>query len=116
MRNAAGDGIDFQPGDRDDVYGSVLSDLAALIAHVQASLILIESAIDHETSPGQNDAASNVTVLDDVTPCYVKASTALKACNASLGTTLHFLLDSRTSMRAADQFAGTRPELSVIRA
>ena len=114
MWNAAGDGVDFRPEDRgDDVYGLVLSDLAALIDHVQASLILIDSAIDRETSHDQNDAASNVIVLDDVTPCYLKASTALKACNASLGTTLDFLLDSRTSMRTAEEFAGTRPELAV---
>jgi hypothetical protein len=56
---------------------------------------LIESAIASETSSGSHDVAANVVVLDDVTPRYVKAGAALKACDAGLGVALHFLLDTR---------------------
>ena len=42
MHNAADDGIEIEPGDRNDAYRSVVSDLVALIEHVQASLKLIE--------------------------------------------------------------------------
>jgi hypothetical protein len=34
--------------------------------------------------------AANVVVLDDVTPRYLKAGEALKACDAGLGVALHF--------------------------
>jgi hypothetical protein len=109
MQNAAGDGIEIQPDDRNDAYRSVVSDLVSLIEHVQASLKLIESAIARETSLADQDASPNVIVLDDVTPRYAKASAALKACDADLGISLHFLLDSRASKRGAHEFAGTRP-------
>ena len=99
MQNAIDGGIDIQPGDRNDACGSVVSELAALVEHVQASLKLIESAIAGEVSSGNPDASSNIVVLDDVTPCYAKASEVLKACDAGLGTILHFLLDSGISMR-----------------
>ena len=46
---------------------SIVSDLASLIEHVQASLRLIESAIDRESYLGDQEAA-DVVVLDDVTP------------------------------------------------
>ena len=116
MQNAADDGIEIQPDDQNDAYRSVVSDLVSLMGHVQASLKLIESAVARETSLGNHDAASNIIVLDDVTPRYAKASAALKACDASLGITLHFLLDSGTSMCTAEAFAGSPPALSVVRA
>ena len=93
-----------------------MSDLVSLLGNVQASLKLIELAVASETSPGNHDAALNVIVLDDVTPRYAQASAALKACDASLGTTLHFLLDSGTSMHTAEAFAASPPALSVVRA
>jgi len=40
----------------------------------------------------------------------------LQACDASLAITLHFLLDSGTSMRGAEAFAASPPALSVVRA
>lgn len=115
MQNAAGDGIEVQPDDPNDAYRSVVSDLVSLLGHVQASLKRIESAVAGETSPGNHDAA-NIIELDDVTPRYAKASAALRACDASLGITLHLLLDSGTSMRAAEAFAASPPALSVVRA
>jgi hypothetical protein len=114
MQNAAGDGREIQPGDH--AYRLVVSDLVSLLGHVQASLKLIELAVASEASPGNHDAAANVIVLDDVTPRYAQASAALKACDASLGMTLHFLLNSGTSMCAAETLAASPPALSVVRA
>lgn len=110
MQNAAGDGIEMRPDDLDDAYRLVVSDLVSLLGHVQASLKLIESAVAGETSRGHRDAAADIVVLDDVTPRYANASAALKACDASLGITLRFLLDSGTSMHAGP------PALSLVRA
>ncbi len=52
MQNAASGGIAIEPRSergRNDAYHSVVSDLVSLIDHVQASLMLIESAIARET-------------------------------------------------------------------
>src|SRR6266550_541520 len=114
MQNAAGDGIVITPDDGNDAYRSVVSDLVSLTEHVQASLKRIESVIARETSPGRDDAASNIIVLDDITPCYAQASAALKACDAGLGIALHFLLDSRTSEHGAKAYAGSPPALSIV--
>jgi hypothetical protein len=111
MQNAADQGIAIQPGDRNDAYRSIVSDVVSLIEHVQASLELIESAIARETSLGDQDASSNVIVLDDVTPRYAKARAALYSCDADLDIALHFLLDSRPSKRGAREFAGNEAAL-----
>jgi hypothetical protein len=42
--------------------------LVSLIANIQAGMKLLEAVFDRETAPGNQDAASNVFVLDDVTP------------------------------------------------
>jgi hypothetical protein len=111
MQNAARDGSEIRPDDH--AYRLVVSDLVSLFGHVQASLKLIELAVASETSPGNHDAAPSVIVLD---ARYTQASAALKACDASLGMTLHFLLDSGTSIHAAEAFAASPPALSVVRA
>ncbi len=108
MQNAAGDGIAFGPDGQNDSYRSVVSDLVSLIEHVQASLRLIEQAMVPETSFGGPEAA-NVVVLDDVSPRYARAAAALKACDANLGITLHFLLDSATSGRGTSAYAPIQP-------
>ena len=115
MRNAAGDGIAFGPDGQNDGYGSVVSDLVSLIEHVQASLRLIEQTMVPETSSGGQESAGDVVVLDDVSPRYVKAATALKACDANLAAALHFLLDSDTPGRGASAYAAISPELSTAR-
>ncbi len=84
--------------ERNDSFGAIVSDLICLVGHVQASIKLIEATIAREAS-NTDDGAANLIVLDDVTPQYVKASCALNACNASLGSALQFLLDTRTSGR-----------------
>jgi hypothetical protein len=115
MQNAAGDGTEPGPDGQNDSYRSVVSDLIGLIEHVQTSLRLIEQTMVRETSPGSQENAANVIVLDDVTPRYVKATAALKACDASLGIALHSLLDSRMPGRGAGAYAEVPPARSILR-
>jgi hypothetical protein len=86
MQQAA-DGIEVET----DSFGAIVSDLMALAGHVQASIDMIERAIAQETTIGDHEN-SNIIVLDDVTPQYVKASTALNSCSANLGHAVQFLL------------------------
>jgi hypothetical protein len=83
MQGAAGGGAPVECDGRNDNYDSIVSDLASLIEHVEASMKLIESVIAREAFPGSEDIAANVVVLDDVTPCYVRASAALNTCGTS---------------------------------
>jgi hypothetical protein len=112
MQNATGDGIAFGPDGQNDSYRSVVSDLVGLIEHVQASLRLIEQAMVPETSSGGQEA-TNVVVLDDVSPRYTRVAAALKACDANLGIALHFLLDSPTSGRGTSAYAEVGPTASM---
>ena len=86
MQNPQGGGIAIEPDDRNNAYRSVVSDVISLIEHVQASLRLIEQEIARETASGGQETSTNVIVLDDVTPPYVRATAALKACDANLAT------------------------------
>jgi hypothetical protein len=104
MQNAAGEGIALGPDGQNDGYRSVVSDLVSLIEHVQASLRLIEQTMVPETAFGGPESASDIVVLDDVSPRFAKAAAALKACDANLGAALHFLLDSPTSGRGASAY------------
>jgi len=97
MQNAAGDDIAAQPDDGPEAYRSIVSELVSLAGQVQSSLKLIEQAIARQASLVNQDAFASIFVLDDVTPCYVKASVALKACDAGLGVALDLLLDSRSA-------------------
>jgi len=118
MHNAAGDGVAQAPHDQDAAYRVVISDLVGLAEHVQNSLRLIESAIARDTSPetspempsGGLESSTNVIVLDDVSPRYMKAAAALQACDVNLAIALRSLLDSGDSGPGA---AGL-PALSVI--
>ena len=95
MQNPQRGSIADQPDDRNDAYQSVVSDLVSLIEHVQASLLLVERAIAREASAGSQEA--DIIVLDDLTPPFVKATAALKACDANLGIALRSLLVSKAS-------------------
>ena len=88
MENAAADSVAVCLDEASDPYRLIVTDLVALIGHVQASLRLIEAAIAREAFLAEQDAAANVFVLDDVTPRYAAASTALKACDTGLGMAL----------------------------
>ena len=74
------------------------------------SLRLIEQAIARETALGSQEASANIIVLDDVTPPYVQATAALKACDANLAIALHSLLDSKAvpGARTPAIMSGTR--------
>ena len=101
MQNPQGGGIAIEPAERNDAYHSVVTDLVALIEHVQASLRLIEQEIARETASGGQETSFDVIELDDVTPPYVRATAALKACDANLAIALHSLLDSKIPEHAA---------------
>jgi hypothetical protein len=78
-----------------DSFGTIVSDLVSLVEHVQASINLIERTIAREIIVGDHEN-SNVIILDDVTPQYVKASAALNSCSIDLGNAVQFLLDAGT--------------------
>lgn len=99
MQDTASGGAPIGSDERSDDYDSVVSDLASLIEHVQASMKLIQSAIASEAFLGNECLDANMVVLDDVTPCYVRANAALNACNAGLGAALQYLLDTSASRR-----------------
>jgi hypothetical protein len=92
----------------------VISDLVSLVEHVQKSLRLIEQTIARETSPemtpGSPESSTNIIVLDDISPRYMKADAALQACDVNLGIALRSLLDSSDS----DLCAASLPALPVI--
>jgi hypothetical protein len=94
MQNVSGDDCIVQSDDRQDAHLSIVSDLLSLIGHIQTSQELIELAIVREASLDDLDACTGVTVLDDVTPRYLAAAAALKACRMDLGVALDLLLDS----------------------
>ena len=117
MQNAAGDDVAHQNA----AYRAVVSDVVGLVERVQDSLRLIEQTIAKETasetapetSPetphGGPESSTNVIVLDDVSPRYMKSAAALQACGVNLGIALRSLLDSGDSDPCA-----SRPALSVI--
>jgi hypothetical protein len=84
MQNAVG--VAQAPHDQNDAYRAVVSDLVSLVEHVQNSLRLIERMIARETSaetppetspetsPCSSESSTNVIVLDDVSPRYMKAA------------------------------------------
>ena len=110
MQNAAGDGVAQAPHDQNAAYRAVISDLVSLVEHVQKSLRLIEQTIAGETSPGSPESSTNIIVLDDVSPRYMKSAAALQACDVNLGIALHSLLDCGDSAPCAT----SQPALSVI--
>jgi hypothetical protein len=106
----------IEPDNRNDAYHSVVSDLVALIEHVQASLRLIEQEITREAELGGQETSAKFIVLDDVTPPYVRATAALNACDANLAIALQSLLDSKSPAHDAGNYVRSPPGLSVIRA
>jgi hypothetical protein len=97
MQSAADSGVSPLPKHRSDSVGSIVSELAALLDHVQGSIKAIEIAIARDASSESSEHVDNVAILDDVTPRYAKASAALDTCNASLDAALQFLLGAGTS-------------------
>src|SRR5258708_2037103 len=67
MRNAATGGSSVQTEGEADNHGSVVANLQSLIGHIQASIALVEAAVASEFCDGNQDAAADIFVLDDVT-------------------------------------------------
>jgi hypothetical protein len=117
MPNAEGSGTSALSEDRDDLHRAIVSDLVSLIESVQAGMNLIEAAIAGESPLGYQEMATNIVVLDDVTPRYVRARAALSSCDAHLGAALRFLLDTRTPQPGTSETDCTRqPARSTGRA
>jgi hypothetical protein len=114
MQNTADGDASIQPETRNSNYRSIVSDLAALMAQVQASMQLIDAAIIRESPPGNQDVGANVIVLDDVTPRLLKANAALRACNEGLGAALHLLLDTNPSNHAMDAAERDRRPICLV--
>lgn len=112
MQNVAG-GTSTASEDRIDLHHVIVSDLMSLIESVRTGMELIESAIAREAPLGNQEIATNVVVLDDVTPGYAKAAAALNACNASLGAALQALLDTGSPFPGTD---GGGPNRRPLRA
>jgi hypothetical protein len=106
MRNAVGGGVSVPSEARTDGDQSIVSDLMTLIVHIKRSMDLLETAIAREAASDGHDPASNIVILDDVTPRYLTANAALASCSAGLGAALHALLDNTASRHGADGFAG----------
>ena len=107
MQNAAGGGTSTPT---EDLHGAIVSDLMSLIAHVQASMELIEQTFPTEAASGYWEAGANIFVLDDVTPRYASARAALKTSEAHLGTALLLLRATRTPQPGI-KAAGAAPRL-----
>ena len=80
MQNSADGGLPAPSEGRNDSFASIVSNLVSLIQHIQASIELIETAIDQESHAGDQEIGADIVVLDDVTPRYAKATAALSAC------------------------------------
>ena len=105
MHNATGAGV--QPDGHNGNYSSVVSDLVSLIEHMQASMKMLEGAIARELPLAGQEVADNVIVLDDITPCYLKANAALRACKAGLGVALHSLAGTAQPSSRIIEFSGS---------
>jgi hypothetical protein len=105
MQDAAASDAAVQSDGRNDRHRAAVSELVCLIEHVQATMRLVESAMTGEALPGDQEVATNIVVLDDVTPRYARAQATLNSCNAGLGIALDILQDTRTSEHERDGFA-----------
>ena len=79
--------------DQNDACRAVVSDLVSLVEHVRKCLRLIEQTIAEEMPLGGPESSTNVIVLDDVSPRYAKAASAVQACGVNLEIALRSLLD-----------------------
>jgi hypothetical protein len=93
MPTAPGDDAAPAPHDENAAYRAMVSELIGLGEHVQSSLRPIEQMIDRKTPTRDPEGSTNIIVLDDVSPRYMRAVAALQSCDVSLGLALRFLLD-----------------------
>jgi hypothetical protein len=69
----------------------LVEELQSLFDRVHAATCAIDAAIAREPASSGVEAEADVVVLDDVTPRYLRASSALQACDVHLGGALQFL-------------------------
>jgi hypothetical protein len=69
----------------------LIKELESLSERVRAVTRAINTAIALERISSSTDTAADVVVLDDVTPRYLRANSALQACNIHLDGALQFL-------------------------
>ncbi len=79
---------------------SIVADMMSLIIHVQASARRIEAEIQRDLGGADVNDASDVVILDDVTPCYAAASETLSACNVGLDAALQSLLGTLSEAKS----------------
>jgi hypothetical protein len=76
----------------------IAAELRSLIARIEISMRLIDAAMPVEDIELGHDSvivgSNEIFVLDDITPRYAPASSALKACRAELHQALQRLSDS----------------------
>ena len=100
MQNIKAGGSPARSGDRDEMDRTVVSEQASVIDRIRKSRGLIESAIAGDAA-GEDAAADNVIVLDDVTPCYERVDAALRDCDAGLSASVRLLQRPVTPGEAA---------------
>ena len=91
MQHTAGGRLPFPLSDQRDKHDPLIKELSALAVRVQAITDAIDVAIASELAANDPDNVSEFVVLDDVTPCYLKANSALRTCNTQLAEALQFL-------------------------
>jgi hypothetical protein len=73
MLHAAGGGTSAPSEDRNGLHGAIVSNLVSLFGCVRTSMALIDATVAGEAPLGYQEIGTNVVVLDDVTPSYVRA-------------------------------------------
>jgi hypothetical protein len=103
MPNASGSDT---PGSQNcKYYRVVMVDLATLSERIQSSIKLLEQAISADLPRNNPSVHDAVFILDDVTPCYVKASAALRACHIGLSEALQLMQGTPASNPGVDRLA-----------
>ncbi|HTO59636.1 MAG TPA: hypothetical protein VMM15_00125 [Bradyrhizobium sp.] len=77
-----------------DSGDGLIRELQSLSERVRAVTRAINTAIALERVSTSADTTGDVVVLDDVTPRYLKADSALRACNIHLDSALQFLREA----------------------
>ena len=100
MRNS----VSVRSDDRNEDYGSIVSDLVSLIEQVETGTKPIEQAIAMEPSLGNREGAANFVAPDDVTARNLRAGAASITCNADLAK----FSQHRTNVSAACDLRSAR--------
>jgi hypothetical protein len=91
MHQAASNRLIVPSEVRHDGGDSLIKELQSLSERVRAVTRAINTAIALERISSSTDASAEIVELDDVTPRYLRANSALQACNIHLDGALQFL-------------------------